>query len=772
MLKRMISVCLFLCIGALYAQDKHFVIVIPSYNNARWYEKNLDSVFSQKYDNYRVMYIDDASQDGTAQLVEQYIAERNQAHRVTLIKNDANKGALCNIFNAVYSCADTDIMVTLDGDDWFAHDQVLSRLNREYQNPNVWLTYGQYQEVPSGRIGVGMPMPKKIIALNAYRDVPWVTTALRTFYVWLFKNILLDDLQHDGNFYKVAWDLAFMFPMLEMAAGRMSSISDVLYVYNRLTPLNDDKIRSRQQSDLAQHIRSKERYQPLEKAGLVMRYVDFQQSLAHGDPQYAKALALKMKRNPLCAQMIPHLQAIYGQNISARSSGKHIPKIIHQVWLGSPLPERYKKLQESWRKYHPDWEYIVWQDADIEQFGLHNKDLYDQSTNYGERSDLARVEILERYGGLYVDTDFECYQSFDVLHEQFEFYAGMVPLDRFGILANGIMGSIPGHPILKRYIRTLKDVWAHKDICARGPGHFDSCFYQETLVHSDGVIAFPPSYFFPVTQDQVRAGMSQEAMHQLRAPETMAIHYWDGSWDTHRAQVKKQSDYEIISLGYRCQPAMQMRFNNLRSAAYPFDWLIVPFDSLCDLLENHFVGFLDAEHLEVRLNYYYQDDGGRASGNYPHIWEKKYNILMRHDFEFNADFMRRYAEVKEKYDRRIARFYEALASGKHIYFIRQGITHAQAERLDTILQRLFPCLRYTIVAIDFEGDIQTPWQMPRVKQYYMPLPVPYNRDGDLAAWCAVFQDLGLLSAASKPLSQQEYAALYKQIEKEHLTFIN
>ena len=58
-------------------------VVIPSYNNAQWYKLTLDSIFSQKYENFRVVYIDDASPDGTGDLVEQYIHEHGLEHKCT-----------------------------------------------------------------------------------------------------------------------------------------------------------------------------------------------------------------------------------------------------------------------------------------------------------------------------------------------------------------------------------------------------------------------------------------------------------------------------------------------------------------------------------------------------------------------------------------------------------------------------------------------------------------------------------------------------------------
>ena len=100
-----------------------------------------------------------------------------------------------------------------------------------------------------------------------------------------------------------------------------------------------------------------------------------------------------------------------------------IPKIIHQIWLGSKLPEQYYIWQQTWIKNHPDWQYILWTDAEIEKLNLVNKRLYNACKSYGAKSDIARYEILYRYGGLYVDCDFECLQPFDIFHHGCDFYA-------------------------------------------------------------------------------------------------------------------------------------------------------------------------------------------------------------------------------------------------------------------------------------------------------------------------------------------------------------
>ena len=57
---------------------------------------------------------------------------------------------------------------------------------------------------------------------------------------------------------------------------------------------------------------------------------------------------------------------------------------------------------------------------------LKNKDLYDKSRNYGFKTDLARYEILNKYGGLYIDTDFECLSPIPENFLNFDFVSCIV----------------------------------------------------------------------------------------------------------------------------------------------------------------------------------------------------------------------------------------------------------------------------------------------------------------------------------------------------------
>lgn len=226
---------------SLFNGERHIVVVVCSYNNAAYYKWNLDSVIGQQYHNYHLIYIDDCSTDDTYDCVKKYIADHACDDRFIVLHNEERRKALANLYYAIHTCKSTDIIVILDGDDRFAHDKVLQRINQAYTNKNIWLTYGQFKEYPSGTIGFCQPYPKHIIDRNGFRYYPATPSHLRTFYAGLFHKIKKEDLMFQGNFFPMPYDLAIMFPMIEMARTHHTFIDDVLVDYNGANPLNDHR---------------------------------------------------------------------------------------------------------------------------------------------------------------------------------------------------------------------------------------------------------------------------------------------------------------------------------------------------------------------------------------------------------------------------------------------------------------------------------------------------------------------------------------------------
>ena len=263
---------MFVFMTCLSMPEKKMVLVIPSYNNAEWYQKNLDSVFSQNYENWHVIYIDDASTDGTLDLVRNYVKLKNKESKVTIIANSQRRGALANHYCAVHMCDDWDIITQLDGDDWFAHNGVLSHINNVYEDQNVWMTYGSFIDWPTDRPGYSQPLSPDVITNKSFRETYWTPGQLRTFYAWLFKKIKLEDFIWDhndeslGNFYPAACDLAFSYPLIEMAGEHYKYISDIIYIHNIATQINDYKVNRLIQIIASNALLYRKKYQRLENA--------------------------------------------------------------------------------------------------------------------------------------------------------------------------------------------------------------------------------------------------------------------------------------------------------------------------------------------------------------------------------------------------------------------------------------------------------------------------------------------------------------------------
>lgn len=248
-------------------ENKRFVIVIPSYKNSTWCEKNILSCLTQNYSNYRIIFTDDCSPDDTFEKVSKVVENHFNKSKVTLVKNTVRKGALENLYDMIWSCEDEEIVVSVDGDDWLAHDNVLNKLNEVYSN-DVWITWGQYANSHDGGIGISRDLPLEVIKNNSYRKYEWVTSHLRTFYTWLFKNIKKEDLFYQGKFGASAYDQFIYFPMLEMAGVHSKFVNEIFLLYNLENPLNDHKVDVRLQQDLARYVRNLPRYQPLPKPSL------------------------------------------------------------------------------------------------------------------------------------------------------------------------------------------------------------------------------------------------------------------------------------------------------------------------------------------------------------------------------------------------------------------------------------------------------------------------------------------------------------------------
>jgi len=246
-----------------------FVIVVPVYNGEKWIARCLDSIVCQDYSNYDVIVINDHSTDGTRDVVKSYNVN-------SFTNKERNGSGLANIIKGInWMAQEQDIIVTVDGDDYLSNNKVLSYLNGVY-NDQVWLTYGSYLPLSGRYSGTnqdlsntftvdesGKWVTNHLTPATYRRSGVWVTTHLRTFRKWLWDKIKNEDLRDESGYYKLAWDMAFMYPMIEMAGRHIRFIEEILYIYNDLNPDCDGTREPGNQIAVGKLIQGKPNYKEL-----------------------------------------------------------------------------------------------------------------------------------------------------------------------------------------------------------------------------------------------------------------------------------------------------------------------------------------------------------------------------------------------------------------------------------------------------------------------------------------------------------------------------
>lgn len=218
-----------------------FKVVVPSFNSVDFLPKTLHSLEIQTYKNYDVCVIDDGS---TLKAQKEIIQDFCQRNGWKAIYHKKNQGALKGLVEAIkeLDCLDEDVIVVLDGDDWFAHAHSLEQLHRAYSDHDIYLTWGQCEIYPPGKTPMryAQPIPDMIIDQKLYRDIPFVFWHPATFKYFLWRHIDDKDLRDEnGEYFRILKDKATLFPMLEMSGRKKMFLDETLYIYNIANPLND-----------------------------------------------------------------------------------------------------------------------------------------------------------------------------------------------------------------------------------------------------------------------------------------------------------------------------------------------------------------------------------------------------------------------------------------------------------------------------------------------------------------------------------------------------
>lgn len=222
-----------------------------------------------------------------------------------------------------------------------------------------------------------------------------------------------------------------------------------------------------------------------------------------------------------------------------------IPKKIHYCWFGeNPLNELSIKCINSWKKYLPDYEIVMWNESN---FNIHEnnyiKQAY-QAKKYAFVSDYIRLHILYNHGGIYMDTDVEVIKSLDVFLKHSAF-SGFENKDN---IPTGIMGSKKNN----LWIKKLLDYYDNKNFILED-GSYDLTTNVTTITkiskeifdiklnnmyqNNDIFTIYPKDFFCP---------KSYETGNIIITSNTYAIHHFNGSWLDEKSKNNQKFNYKVI----------------------------------------------------------------------------------------------------------------------------------------------------------------------------------------------------------------------------------
>lgn len=208
-----------------------------------------------------------------------------------------------------------------------------------------------------------------------------------------------------------------------------------------------------------------------------------------------------------------------------------IPHIIHYCWFGpAKKSQMIRKCIASWHQMCPDWEIREWNESNYDV----NKNDYIKAA-YADRKwayvvDFARFDILNQYGGVFMDTDVELLKPFP---ETFLALEGFTGFEKgHGIAPGLVYAAEPGQKMLSKII----DAYCDKNfsLCETVCDIVTDIYISEGLKLNDStqqvenMMVYSSEYF---------GCFDHETQHFCITENTISIHHYAGSWSSWQKKI-------------------------------------------------------------------------------------------------------------------------------------------------------------------------------------------------------------------------------------------
>lgn len=211
-----------------------------------------------------------------------------------------------------------------------------------------------------------------------------------------------------------------------------------------------------------------------------------------------------------------------GGEMPVFDDGAPIPNILHFIWLGSDPSDELMHRISSFRELNPDFEIRLWRDSDLRWLG--RQAAFDAEATFAGKSDIARYEILLRFGGYYIDSDFD--PLLPIATSGWARAGLLVAPESRDWFSQGILAAPAGHSFIAQLVQDLPeaDDWSPDP---RPQTRTGPVFFTETL---NRWRAIPGHRFSVIRRDDVYPyGVDHPERATLPlAPTVCLVHRWSG----------------------------------------------------------------------------------------------------------------------------------------------------------------------------------------------------------------------------------------------------
>lgn len=216
-----------------------------------------------------------------------------------------------------------------------------------------------------------------------------------------------------------------------------------------------------------------------------------------------------------------------------------IPQIIHYCWFGkNPKPKIALECIETWKRFFPDWEIIEWNEDNYNLSGIqYIEDAY-KHKKWAFVSDLVRLDILYRYGGIYLDIDVDFIKP---LPKEFLDYKGFMGFEYTSTIAPGLILGVEKN---NQFVKQVLDSYEGERFNYNKDGIYKTintritdALLDKGLVKNNKYQVVGDFHIFP---SEFFCGYNTDIREPEITENTICWHHYLGSWANPSVKMKMQ----------------------------------------------------------------------------------------------------------------------------------------------------------------------------------------------------------------------------------------